>query len=77
MLLRGERDESAEEGDAEVAEAQAEMLHDTDGGHQGDSCCGCGRGCCRRRSLHFGVSVFVVAVVEKNICPLLVDRFTR
>lgn len=30
MLLRGERDESAE-GDPEAAEAQAETLHDTDG----------------------------------------------
>lgn len=30
MLLRGERDESAE-GDPEAAEAQAESLHDTDG----------------------------------------------
>ncbi|CBN78900.1 conserved unknown protein [Ectocarpus siliculosus] len=30
VLLRGERDESAEEGDPEAAEAQAETLHDTD-----------------------------------------------
>lgn len=30
VLLRGERDESAE-GDAEAAEAQADALHETDG----------------------------------------------
>lgn len=38
VLLKGERDESSEEGDAEMAEAQAETLHDTDGRDQGDSC---------------------------------------
>lgn len=34
VLLRGERDESAE-GDPEAAEAQAEALHDTDGRSRG------------------------------------------